>query len=269
MFILLSIMISTSILALLYLYGQNKQNSFKEKYELVSDLRQLINYCRQHRSASHMALLFDTADNEQIGALESKISILTQQIVDKASFDNKATYRILQTRMNHIESEWRSMTIGKNQMVHGKAIRHSLFLIDEIMLMWLLDQEKQNLDDVYNENWQLTIDSLELLTSFRVIIQNIDNENGQARIRAQAATLNRKLNQLSVLSPVVYGSPFCIRAREQLMQLVNDEEFNYSQVQLYKISSDVSLVIFYAYDQVLEKVAETIYQPFPKLAKTI
>ncbi|MDG3087580.1 hypothetical protein P7F88_16535 [Vibrio hannami] len=268
MFILLSTIVSALILGLMYHYSQTRQLDYKRKYELVASLRQLVNHCRQHRTQTHMALLGNTAENDQIKSIEKNTHQLIRKIVEDASFDDKPTYRILQKRFENLSAEWHEMSVSKNQMAHGKTIRHCLFLIDEIMLVWLLEKEHSDLNDTYNDTWQLVIDTLESLTQFRIAIQNIDTESDSHQLRMQATRLNRKLNKLSLLNPMVYSAPISVHARTQLTALSSESETSRTQAELYKISSDVSLVIFYAYDQVLESVAEMFYQPLPKLVKT-
>lgn len=269
MFVLFAIMLSAIILIVLYHTSQTREASFQRKYELVSELRNLVTLCRQHRSASHYLLNYGNPRTHEITIIEEKIKETSEQIIARAHFDNKPIYRVLKSKLNKMMQEWENMTISQNQMAHGRSIRHCMFLIDEIILGWLIESRQNELGDEYNLNWQQISDSLESLTQFRIAIEEANRHDGLSQLRRNSALMMRRLNQLSVISPLAISSPACSLLCKQLEDISNSEESLFTREQLYKMSTDASLIIFNSYDNLLTDVAESIYAPLPKLALSI
>lgn len=266
MFVLIAILCSITILAIMYYSAKSRESSYQKKYALVSDLRQLIDVCRQHRALSHQNLVTATAKSDKLTQLEQLMNSICEQLITVAHNDNKAIYRILQNKITKLSKNWPDMTVSQNQMAHGKSIRHCMFLIDEVVLAWLVESQQTETCDNYNTSWQQVVDGLEALTQFRIHIQDIDSESGVARLKASARTIVRRLNQLALISPLAVASPTNSLICKQLEEISESPVLNYSQDQLYSISTDISLVVFNSYDQLLGELAETIYQPFPKLS---
>ncbi|WP_413284080.1 hypothetical protein [Vibrio sp. MA40-2] len=269
MIVLIAILLSVLILGLMYWSSQSRDASFQRKYEMVSDLRTLVTLCRQHRSASHHILQQNNPRSDEIDLIEQKMMSTCESVISQAHFDNKPIYRILQSKLKKLVSEWETLTVSQNQMSHGRAIRHCLFLIDEVVLAWLIEAQKTELSDEYNLKWQQIIDSLEALTQFRLTIQDADDKNGFSRLQLHSATVTRRLNQLALISPIAVASPACSLVCKQLEELSDSAELDFTNDQLYKMSTDASLVIFNCYDCILTELAENIYEPLPKLVLSI
>lgn len=270
MFVLITITLSAGILFVMYYSSKHRHANSKRKYELVSDLRALVSLCRQHRSLSHPILMYGKPKSHQIEQLEDKILCLVQKLVDNAHFDNKPIYRILQTKLSLLIDRWESMSVSQNQMAHGRSIRHCLLLIDEVVLAWLIEAQKADLSDKYNQNWQQIIDSLETLTQFRIAIPDMNgSQSGLSRIQLYASSMHRRLNQLALISPLAIASPTCSIVCKQLEEISEGREITFTQEQLYALSTDASLIIFNSYDFLLSDIAETIYEPLPQLAVSV
>lgn len=65
---------------------------------------------------------------------------------------------------------------GKNQRLHGKLIRHCMYLMDDVVLAWLAESGREELSDEYHMNWQQIFDAMETLTQLRLCIDDSRNE---------------------------------------------------------------------------------------------
>ncbi|WED22649.1 hypothetical protein L3Q72_04415 [Vibrio sp. JC009] len=265
MFVVLAILLSAAILGFMYHISQVNESGFRRKYELITELRDLVDFCRLHRAESHKVLAFNQKSEQQIEHIETSLLTISKQLIESASYENKSIYRILQTRIKKMLDEWRYISISQNQMVHGKTIRHCLFLIDEIVLTWLIEKHRSDLSDEYNLNWQQIIDTLEALTRFRIAIQDIGTEVGSSRLEGCAAILLRKVYQLEIIDPLATENTETNKVCEQLRRIASPGRVKFTDEQLYTISSDISLIVFNTYDQMLESITNTIYEPLPKL----
>jgi len=265
MFILLAILLSLAIVGSIYCSSQKRKTRFQQKYELVSNLRNLISLCRQHRSTTHCVLYRGDSNNQKIEQIETNILTICEELINKAHFDNRPIYRILQSKLKKLIDDWENTEISQNQMAHGRSIRHCLFLIDDIILSWLVESQQIELGDKYNVNWQQILDSLDALTQLRIAIQDTSTKNKLARLQLYANCMNRRLNQLAILNPLAVSSPTCSLVCQQLEEISTSDELHFTREQLYDISTEASLVIFNSYDFILSDITETIYEPLPTL----
>lgn len=269
MFIFIAILLSLAVCFIMLYASSKRKASFQQKYDLVTDLRNLVTLCRQHRSASHYLLYYGNPKSHEILLLEEKMYTTMKKLIGKAHFDNKPIYRILLSKLSKLINEWEHMTISQNQMSHGRIIRHCVFLIDEVVLAWLVESQRTELGDDYNLSWHQINDSLESLTKFRIAIQDVNDKDGLTNLKPHAKSMMTRLNQLSLISPLAIASPACSLLCKQLEDLSNSDELEFTREQLYKMSTDASLVIFNTYDFLLSDIAESIYVPLPKLALSI
>ncbi|PWI35018.1 hypothetical protein DI392_01690 [Vibrio albus] len=265
MFVVISFILSAVILATFYYYSQIRENSNHSKHTTVTYLRQIVHLCRQHRAATHDALA-KGQHNSDIDAISQLLDDTMQQLLSEVGLTDKPIYRILQTKLKKLTDSWYSISISQNQINHGRVIRHCLLLIDEIMITWVLEAQKQELSNEYHHNWHQVIDSLDSLTQFRVTIQDLGSEHGNTRIKYLSETLHRRLKKLGMINPVVMSSPNFQVLCTRLEAITDTEDAQLSSESLYQLSSDISLMIFNIYDYILADVAENVYVPLPKLA---
>ncbi len=266
MFVIISMLISISILGLMFLYSKQKESTLQRKYELLIDLRQLLYLCRQHRSATHHSLMFGEKREAELAHLQDLLHEKSNHLIATAHFDNKPMYRVLQLKLKALMNNWDQRSVARNQMMHGKAIRHCMFLMDEVMLAWLVESSREDLSNEYHINWQQVIDSMDTLTQLRISIEDMHTMDGSSRLRHYCDLTRRKLNQLALISPLSIASPACSKAMHILTELHDNPSFEISQQELYQLTSDVSLSIAHVYDQMLADVSESLYIPLPKLA---
>ncbi|WP_428772024.1 hypothetical protein [Vibrio sp.] len=266
MFVFVSMLISIGILAAMLFFSRQKQTGLQRKYELLVDLRKLLNLCRQHRSATHYALTSQYDPKSELVRIEDQLIEQSNHLVATAQFENRPMYRILQLKLKELSKDWRDRTVARNQMMHGKVIRQCMFLMDEIALAWLVESGREDLSDEYHTNWQQVIDAMEALTQLRIAIQDLDNDEGRLRLNYYCDRMRRKLNQLALISPLSIASPTCSKAMHVLSEMHDNSHMDISSEEMYRVSSDISLSICQVYDQVLSDITESLYLPLPKMA---
>ena len=269
MFVIISFLLSAAILATFYYFAQTREHSYHQKHSTVSSLRQIVHLCRQHRAATHSTLVTGKSNTGALDVIAHMLEETVQQLIRESSVTDKPVYRILQSKLSRMTTEWHELSVSRNQIRHGKVIRHCLFLVDEIMITWVIEAQRHDLSDEYHQSWNQIIDTLDSLTQFRVAIQDLESEEGIERIKFLSDTLHRRLHKLAQVSPMAVTSPACQLICEQLQNVVHTEGNKFSHESLYHLSSDISLMVFNIYDYVLADVAENVYVPLPKLATPI
>ncbi|MDA0147013.1 hypothetical protein [Vibrio sp. LaRot3] len=267
MFVIISLFISFSVLGWVYFLSTQRTTSIERKFETLITLREVLLLCRQHRAMTHHAITQASiiACEAKISAQQLKLTQLSNQLISLASFDNKAMYRVLQLKLNGLETEWSKRSIARNQRIHGTAIRHCMFLIDDLALEWLLESGRHDLSDEYHMNWQQVLDSMEVLTQLRICIQESHQPNGHLRIKYYCDKVLHKLDHLSLISALPIRSPQGLEVQGLLKQVIQDETLPINNHQLYQLTSNVSSLIAAVYDDMLNDLSKSLYQPLPEL----
>ncbi len=264
MFVVISMLISFAILALLLYFSKQRQTTLQRKYDVLIVLREILLLCRQHRNLTHHALIAQHSASEEVDHVEALLLEKSHHLIAAAQFDNKPMYRILQLKLKSLMKEWPERSVERNQMIHGKTIRHCLFLMDEIALAWLIESEREDLSDEYHLNWQQILDTMEVLTQLRISIQDAYSAEGTQRIKYHCDKMRRKMNQLSLISPLSITSPSSSDAQLRLSEICSCETLTMPSEELYQLTTDLSLCISQVYDQMLSDLTETLYLPLPK-----
>lgn len=266
MFVIFSMLISVGILGFMFYLARQRESTLQKKYELLIDLRQVLYLCRQHRSISHQALTDKLIQNNDLERIQELFLEKTNHLISTAPMDSKPMYRVLQLKLKALITDWQSRNIARNQMIHGKAIRHCMFLMDEVMLAWLVDVNREDLSDEYHMNWQQIIDTMDALTQLRICIEDANTSEGRSRLQHYSEVVRRKLGHLSLISPLSISTPSCTKAIDILTQVHENKDVTKLEMEkLYQLTSDISLSIAHVYDHMLTELTETLYQPLPKL----
>jgi hypothetical protein len=245
--------------------AKQRESTLQRKYELLVDLREVLYLCRQHRSATHHILMFGEDRHSELQHLHDLLNEKTTHLIGIAHFDNKPMYRVLQLKLNALMKEWDQRTISRNQMIHGKAIRHCMFLMDEVMLAWLVEVNREDLSDEYHMNWQQVIDTMDALTQLRICVEDMDSHEGRSRLLHYSETVCRKLNQLALINSLTISSPACAKAMQILGELSENVSIHVNAEEMYELTADISLSVAHVYDQMLSDLTENLYIPLPKL----
>ncbi|GMQ45867.1 hypothetical protein [Vibrio sp. 10N] len=265
MFVLISLVLSIAILAAIYHYAKITEAKIERKYQLVVQLRDLITLIRQHRTATHYQLMFDQKKGKQLEKIESAMEECCIRLINIAHFDNKPLYRVLHSNVKLLSRSWKKHSVSKNQIVHGKLIRQTLFLVDEIFVAWLMDVEREELDQEYRNVWQGVIDSLDCLTQLRICIDGADSELGRQRILHYCKQMHRKVNHLSLVGPLSVPSPMYSTTVSKIEALIEEPDTALDKEFLYQLTSELSELIFSSYDGLVNEIASDLYQPVPNI----
>ncbi len=265
MFVLISTFLSIAILAGIYHLSVKREQQHASKYQLLTLLRDIVHLLRRHRAATHYAIQFKKDKASEIEELNQSLSQKLHSLVESSRFENKPMYRVLQIKVEQMLDQWQDASVARNQMDHGKLIRHCLFLMDELTIAWLAAEQRDELHDEYHMSWQSIIDNLETLTQLRICIRDFDDHAENERLKNIASVMLRKLNQLAVIAPLSIASPVAVRSIQSLHDYVEGRTTGLTEEQLYNITSDLSLTIFNTYDHVLSTIVETLYLPLPRL----
>ncbi|WP_038869422.1 hypothetical protein [Vibrio jasicida] len=266
MFVLISTFISIAILAGIYHLAAKREKQHARKYQLLSLLRDIVYLLRRHRAMTHHSLQYHQNHENEIEHVHRELSNKLHLLLDTSHFENKPMYRVLQIKIDKLMEQWEDNSVARNQMEHGRLIRHCLFLMDEVTIAWLAIAQRDELNDEYHMNWQTVIDSLETLTQLRISIQDMEDRGGPERMRNYASVMIRRLNQLAVISPLSLASPTSVSSIQALNEYIDGDINTLKVEKLYDITSDLSLTIFNTYDHILSDIIEVLYQPLPKLS---
>ncbi|WP_017044342.1 hypothetical protein [Vibrio ordalii] len=266
MFVFISMLISIGILWLMFYLAKQRESTLQRKYQLLIDLRQLLFLCRQHRNITHQILASGQRRDTELNELQDTLYERSNHLIAIAHFDNKPMYRVLQIKLKALMKEWPDRSVARNQMMHGKIIRHCMFLMDEVILAWLVESNREDLSDEYHINWQQVIDAMDALTQLRISIDEMDTQDGRIRLQHYSEVVRRRINQLALISPLTVASPSCSAALHSLSELHDHPAFQIEAGAMYQITSDISLSISHVYDQMLSDLTESLYIPLPKLA---
>ncbi len=268
MFVLISFVLSLVILALFFYFSQEKRGNLERKFETLVLLRQVLLLSRQHRAIAHQALTTHQMTNEhqQLSDIYDSMVMRSNELIAQAPFENRPMYRILQLKLKSLHNEWDRRTVARSQVTHGKVIRHCMFLMDEIAIGWLIETGREDISHEYHMNWQQVLDSMEVLTQLRISIQELHYPDGILRVKYYCTKTRGKLNQLSIIRPLMMASPTSLRCMSALSDIPTQEVSEMTEDELYQLTSDISLIICDVYDKILSDMTECLYQPLPKLA---
>lgn len=265
MFIAISLLLVMGIIASLFYLNILREKSHQYRYHLVNQLRQLIYYVRQHRSLSHAHLSSQEYSVHSLKQANMSISEILQSLKASAGADTGPEIRVLQEKAQGVLLNWTEFNVAKNQLEHGKLIRQMMFLTDEVMIKWLIDTHNDEIAEEYHQNWQKILDTLESLTRFRICIQDIDTPMGQQRFRHHAVMLSRRMNQLSLICPLIIADNDHDGLIHKLKQWELSDCVADDTEALYQLSLQASYLIFNVYDQILSETCEEIYLPLEVL----
>jgi hypothetical protein len=263
MFVLISTLVSVAILATIYHFAAKHEQEHERKYQLLTLLRDVAHLCRRHRAVSHYSLKHQRNHSKELEQLHQTLTHKLHLLVETSRLESRTMYRVLQLKIKKLLEKWSNNSVARNQMEHGKLIRHTLYLMDEVTLAWLAMAQRDELYDEYYMNWQTVIDSLETLTQLRICIPDRHEHTGKDRLQHYASVMLRRLNQLAIISPLSIASPMCSHSIQTLSEYV-ENDIELGEEELYDITSDISLAIFNTYDHLLSDIIESLYIPLPR-----
>ncbi|KAB0466058.1 MULTISPECIES: hypothetical protein [Vibrio] len=271
MFVVISVGLSLLVLAALFYFSRKRQTALSHRFETLVLLRELLLLSRKHRAATHYALAHKLSSDSirKVNEIYDNILEVSELLQSHVSFDSRPMYRIYHLKLIAMHSDWQNRTLVRNQSIHGKTIRHSMFLMDEVMIIWLIQSEREDMSREYHMNWQQILDCMEILTKLRMCIPDMEKPDEYLRFKFYASQTHRKLNQLSMICPISSGSPVCTRAMHALTEIASSSEATQPADSMYELTSDISSVVSQVYDQVLSDITRSLYQPLPDINEKV
>ncbi len=271
MFVVISVGLSLLVLAALFYFSRKRQTALSHRFETLVLLRELLLLSRKHRAATHYALAHKLSSDSirKVNEIYDNILEVSELLQSHVSFDSRPMYRIYHLKLIAMHSDWQNRTLVRNQSIHGKTIRHSMFLMDEVMIIWLIQSEREDMSREYHMNWQQILDCMEILTKLRMCIPDMEKPDEYLRFKFYASQTHRKLNQLSMICPISSGSPVCTRAMHALTEIASSNEATQPADSMYELTSDISSVVSQVYDQVLSDITRSLYQPLPDINEKV
>jgi hypothetical protein len=271
MWILLLFVIIFSVSCFFIWQARENKHLLQARFDQVIGLRQLIYLLRFHRRESHQYL--SKANHSEVTklsehtALKSLMKILSSQ----ADSAHKPMYRILEKQINKLLDEWSSYSIRRNQVVHGKAVRHVLYLIDDVITQSLLAADKKTLFKTYQTAWPITLNAIDSLSRFRYLIDSytLGKTSSERELRVHISVIQRRLGQISLLTN---KPPLAFMIDDLMLEFegINLQARNLEDVKndLYQLSLKISDTIFNVFDIILADIATDISVRFPGLQHT-
>lgn len=271
MFVVISVGLSLLVLAALFYFSRKRQTALSHRFETLVLLRELLLLSRKHRAATHYALAHKLSSDSirKVNEIYDNILEVSELLQSHVSFDSRPMYRIYHLKLIAMHSDWQNRSLVRNQSIHGKTIRHSMFLMDEVMIIWLIQSEREDMSREYHMNWQQILDCMEILTKLRMCIPDMEKPDEYLRFKFYASQTHRKLNQLSMICPISSGSPVCTRAMHALTEIASSSEATQPADSMYELTSDISSVVSQVYDQVLSDITRSLYQPLPDINEKV
>lgn len=241
----------------------NKEKNH-QRYQQLSILRELIQLCREHRRYTHHVLANTNATNRRsdlrhIRRMQNLVTSTTQHLATIASPGEKSKYRILSTNLIALTTGWRQNSMARNQLEHGKAIRHCIYLVDELMIDWLLKNSNVELEQRYLSTWHQILDGMDSLTQLRIAM--VEDGVSQHKVLRNAHLISRRIKQLSMANNQPLSTPARLSIYTRLDQLIEHDADIADISERYQLTSDISEELFASYDTVLNVLCESFYQP--------
>ncbi|HIF9391618.1 TPA: hypothetical protein ACX6R5_003542 [Photobacterium damselae] len=272
----LSIIISLFIFTVccgyvIYRYNREYQD-LQQQFNQIIGLRQLIFLLRFHRRESHNRLLKPTEKQLNIEQpLPESIAIqrLLLSLLGQAEHQHRPMFRLLKQRTLPILEEWPSYSIARNQAVHGKAIRHVFYLIDDLVTQALLSADQEELFKQYQLAWPMILNALDSLARFRCDIEltSKPKQHYYQSLQIQLKVIERRLKQVSLIQQHQLPSIAFDDLEYKFNQLKHsDKQPIDAQQSLYFLSQQISDFIFTLFDLMLKDIAQSLDVRMPDIA---
>lgn len=258
------------IFYMMFKYGQYKQSNDK-RHAQISELRSLVEHLEEHRKVTHTHLCFEAVPSAHTQALEQNIIKSIDILLDKSPVGQRPMFRLLKKQVDELLSSWQEISPERSQMKHGKAIRVTLYLIDDIVFNWLIEHNHLESSARYSTQWHNILDTLEALTQFRMVASNWTADNSHDLLLTKAQVLHRRINRLSLISPLGVAAPSTQQATQLLTELIatGGAIESLDQQEIYNMTTDLSFSIFRVYDQMLIDILARFDQPAPKISTNV
>lgn len=260
------LLVATLTIVVIYYLRQKDYVVGKEFNNLVQ-LRKMLELCTKHRSITHKGLCgkISQVEASDLDQIYTQLHELSDSSIAKVPSDIRPMYRTFQAKLEQMHLGWQERETSRNQVTHGQAIRHCMYLIDEATQALLVKTEQSQLSEQYHQHWQKVFDCMDALTELRLCIIEVKSSNGQLRVKRACGKLNNKIEQLATASPKVLTEPNTRSALDNLVRVANSDDINMSEAELYALTTGISATIIQGYDQILYAVTDELCRPIPRM----
>lgn len=264
---ILALLISIGIGYIFYRHRENQQ-FLQQRFDQVIGLRQLIDLLRFHRRQTHQLLVMQATSITHPMLSESlAVQKLTTTLLSQAEHAHRPMYRVLQQRVSNMLNEWPQYNLQRNQAVHGKMIRHVLYLIDDTITQSLLNTDKAAQFQHYQTIWPIVLNAIDNLSRYRYAIEKyqIGMPATARELQVHVDIFHRRLEQISmqIKQPV---PPLFIESLRQKFQDIQLAELPDPQakLRLYRHSLKLSDALYLLFDLVLSDIADDVAVNLPR-----
>ncbi|MCM0147427.1 hypothetical protein KCN56_02440 [Photobacterium galatheae] len=261
MWIILGLTLTVLTLTAWYFYNKQQQAQTEAHFEQILGLRQLIQLLRQHRRLSHSHLMKRTSHTIPVFHEQEALRQMSSQLVSQVSLEQKPMYRILDQNLQQLCYEWPNYSLSRNQAMHGKSIRHAMYLIDDHLTTSMLIADNDRLFDQYQQFWPVTLNALDTLAQFRATVATFrpGKVNTEVLLHRHLNLLQRRLGQMNLMLSVPGPSLMADQLEQDLDTLLQSaSEAHACRLALYKFSLSLSDNIFFLFDAKLLEIAHAL-----------
>lgn len=262
-----------SLLTIGYITWKTKKNNaqLQLQFDQIMQLRQLIQFIRYHRRYCHQKIVNNNKSNNFHESVKNKRHTLKQtlsMLIHQADTNHKPMFRILRQEIQRLFADYHSYSLQRSQAVHGRIIRHIMYLIDDVISSSLLTAEKDATFEHYQAAWPVTLNALDNLNRFRWTIEHypLESKSYTRELEMHVKMIQRRLGQISMISqqtPPVWPI-------EKLMQnfleiKFNNQDKNKLKEDLYLYSIQISDTIFQFFDLIINDIADDLPITIPNI----
>ncbi|GAL19997.1 hypothetical protein JCM19235_4197 [Vibrio maritimus] len=231
-------------------------------YQRLADLRKLIALLRLHREATHYSLLFGHNNQRQLASAQSQlVALLESKAMGRlVGFDDIKASVSLQLR------SWSQQSVRDNQLVHSQLIRDALILVQDTISSWAKADGQTHLLATQRKSWQMIVPYMDTLTTLRLHIATLEAHESQTAIHSLCHQLTHQLSELYVSQDLSLQQHLHDGLLQLLSEVDNHQSLDELKERLYRITSQLSELIFHCYDRTVTTVAQSVYSTLPKIA---
>jgi predicted house-cleaning noncanonical NTP pyrophosphatase (MazG superfamily) len=156
--------------------------------------------------------------------------------------------------------------VRDNQLVHSQLIRDALILVQSTISTWAKADGQTHLLPTQRKSWQAIVPYMDTLTTLRLHIETLETKDSQNAIRNLIKQLSHQLCALHISQDLSLQQHLHEDLLARIADIDADASADELKQRLYRITSQLSELIFHCYDRSVTTVAQSIYSTLPKIA---
>ncbi len=262
-----------SLLTIGYITWKTKKNNtqLQLQFDQIIQLRQLIQFIRYHRRYCHQKIVSNKTNNKINESVKNQRHTLKQTLsilIHQADTNHKPMFRILRQEIQRLFTDYPHYSLQRSQAVHGRIIRHIMYLIDDVISSSLLTAEKDTTFEHYQAAWPVTLNALDNLNRFRWTIEHYpsDSKSYARELEMHVKMIQRRLGQISMISqqtPPIWPIEKLLQKFQEIQ--FNNQDENKLKEELYLYSIQISDTIFQFFDLIINDIADDLAITVPNI----